>query len=679
MSAEARPVRRLLKSYKHEEAERLLTGLLKATPNDPELQAELGLLYAYTQREFEAIECWQRATGSNGADELHHILINYFACRAQLAAKLNIKDEKGEVARATLGGTPDPNIGITLAACLIVKNESKNLDRCLKSLVDICDEIVVVDTGSTDNTVEIAKKYGAKIGHFDWCQDFAAARNASLDLATTHWVLWIDADEELDSNSLNAVREGLIRPHFGGYFVRIVNYVGEEGTANQYVHSPVRIFQRRPEIRFAGRIHEQILQCFDEHGFLAANLSNVTLHHYGYRPSEMEEKQKLERTISMLEREVREHPRDSFHWFNLANAYSVGRRTADAERAARVCLNFVTETAPYAPVAYQILTSALIAQDKLDEALQECQVADLRGLTTVINEFDRAHALFKMERYSEALASIDKCLEMPWPQDLTGDYGIKTYKGDVLKAQILVKLGDAEGGLALAENAIRVDPTFGIAWYARGGALQALDRLAEAAESYAQASLYPGLEPCLRLAADLWREAGQASEAIDAYARWLESHPQDATALAGWLNACEESGDVERLRQGYSRLIENRIESAEIWVNYGRALVKSELLEEAFGAYAQALQVDPSYANAYFNGGDLLYAFGRYQDAAEWYEQGLRYAPTYAQGWFVLGNCLAQMGVTRGAEVAYEQVLAFDRDHHDARTNLATIREWAAA
>lgn len=679
MSSEARPVRKLLKAYKHEEAERLLTALLKATPDDPELYSELGLLYAYTQREFDAIECWQRAGTSPSARELHQILVNYFACRAQLAAKLSVKDDKGEAAQRTLGGTPDANVGITLAACLIVKNESKNLDRCLKSLVEICDEIVVVDTGSTDDTIAIAERYGAKIGHFEWCQDFAAARNVSLDLATTHWALWIDADEELDASSLNAVREGLIRPQFGGYFVRIVNYVGEEGTANQYVHSPVRIFQRRPEIRFAGRIHEQILQSFEEHGYVAANLANVTLHHYGYRPSEMLEKQKLERTISMLEREVREHPRDAFHWFNLANAYSVGRRTGDAERAARVCLNFVTESAPYAPVAYQILTSALIAQDKLDEALQESEVADLRGITTIINEFDRAHALFKMDRYAEALASIDKCLAMPWPQDLTGDYGIRTYKGDVLKAQILIKLGELEAGLELAEQAIRVDPTFGIAWYARGGALQELDRLTDAAESYAQAARYPGLEPCLRLAGDLWRKAGQPVAAIDAYSQWLETHPQDAAALAGWLNACEEAGDVDRLRQGYARLIENRIESAEIWVNYGRALVQSELHEEALGAFSQALQSDPGYANAYFNGGDLLYAFGRFQDAAEWYEQGLRYSPTYAQGWFVLGNCLAQLGVTRGAEVAYEQALAFDRDHHDARTNLATIREWAAA
>lgn len=679
MNAELRPVRKLLKAYKHEEAERLLTTLLAENPEDQELHAELGVLYAYTQREFDAVDCLHRAGESPAAEELRQMLANYFHCRSLLAKRLGADDEKGRVAIAKVGGSPDPNLDITLSACLIVKNESKNLDRCLKSLKDVCDEIVVVDTGSTDNTVAIAERYSAKIARIDWTDDFAAARNVSLELATGYWALWIDADEELDAGSIHAVREGLIRPQFGGYFVRIVNYVSDDGTANQYVHSPVRIFQRRPEIRFVGRIHEQVLHAFEEHDFVAATLSKVTLHHYGYRPAEMEEKNKLERTISMLEREVREHPRDAFHWFNLANAYSVGRRSRDAERAARVCINYVPENAPYAPVAYQILTSALIAQDKSDEALQECDVAELRGVFTVINEFDRAHALFKLDRTQEALRSIDRCLEMPWPQDLTGDYGIKTYKSHVLKAQILVKLGDGEGALALSQSALSVDPAFGIGWYANGLALQSLGRFSEAAESFAIAADAPGLEACRRLSGDMWREAGKPKLAVDAYGEWLKVHPNDTQALAGWLNAAEEYGDAEILRAGYEQLIQHEIESPEIWVNYGRSLAQAGLPEEAMGAFSQALKRDSTYANAYFNVGDLLYQSERYQDAAEWYEKGLRYSPTYAQGWFVLGNCFAQMGMSRGAELAYKQVLAIEPAHFEARNNLCTIHEWAAA
>ncbi len=268
---------------------------------------------------------------------------------------------------------------------------------------------------------------------------------------------------------------------------------------------------------------------------------------------------------------------------------------------------------------------------------------------------------------------------MPWPQDLTGDYGIKTYKGHVLKAQILVKVGEPQAALELTKGALETDPAFGIGWYAHGLALQALSKPAEAAEAFTRASAASGLEACLRLAGDMWREAEQPLRALDAYAEWLKSHPQDAQALAGWLNAAEASGNPEVLRAGYERLLENNIQSAEIWVNYGRTLASSELLPEALGAYAKAIELDASYANAYFNAGDLLYGVGHYQDAAEWYEHGLRYAPTFAQGWFVLGNCLAQMGVHKGAVLAYGQTLAIDPDHFEARSNLGTVREWAAA
>jgi glycosyltransferase involved in cell wall biosynthesis len=93
-----------------------------------------------------------------------------------------------------------------ISACLIVKDEERHLDRCLSSLQGIVDEIVVVDTGSTDGTLEIAQSHGAVIGSFDWCDDFSAARNASLDLATGDWVLWIDADEALTPESASSIR-----------------------------------------------------------------------------------------------------------------------------------------------------------------------------------------------------------------------------------------------------------------------------------------------------------------------------------------------------------------------------------------------------------------------------------------------------------------------------------------
>jgi len=94
----------------------------------------------------------------------------------------------------TLPQDPSPN---TLSVCLIVRDEEQNLAECLKSVRDFADEIVVVDTGSTDNTVIIAESLGAKVIHSEWINDFSYARNVSLDQATGSWILWLDADDRV--------------------------------------------------------------------------------------------------------------------------------------------------------------------------------------------------------------------------------------------------------------------------------------------------------------------------------------------------------------------------------------------------------------------------------------------------------------------------------------------------
>jgi tetratricopeptide (TPR) repeat protein len=391
----------------------------------------------------------------------------------------------------------------------------------------------------------------------------------------------------------------------------------------------------------------------------------------------MIEKDKLARTVTMLEREVKEHPRDAFHWFNLANAYSVGRRPSDAEVAARLCINFVPEGAPYAPVAYQILTSALIAQERADEALQECEVAEMKGVLTVINEFDRAHALFKLERTEEALKSIEKCLAMEWPSDLTGDAGIKTYKGAVLKSQILTRLGRATEGLALAEEAQRIDPNFGVGIYALGCALEKLGRHGQAAEAFLRASSHYGLEGCVRLAAREYAKAGNHHRAAELFGALLDHH-RDAEAGSGFIRALDAIGDEPSLLEGYERLASLKLMSPAVLVNWGRTLAKLGRLDEGLQKFDQAIAKDPKYSNATLNAGDLLYGCGQYQEAAQRYEQALRADPLNAQAWFVLGNCFARLGHGQGAELAYRQTLGIDPNHREARANLDVVSAIAA-
>src|SRR5436190_22371274 len=102
--------------------------------------------------------------------------------------------------------TPKLNPGQKLSLCMIVKNESKHLANCLESVDGVVDEIIIVDTGSTDNTIEIAEKYGAKVFHYKWHDDFGAARNEALKYASGDWVLVLDADEVLSDESKDKIR-----------------------------------------------------------------------------------------------------------------------------------------------------------------------------------------------------------------------------------------------------------------------------------------------------------------------------------------------------------------------------------------------------------------------------------------------------------------------------------------
>ena len=123
----------------------------------------------------------------------------------------------------------------TLSLCMITKNEEKNISRCLNSVKEIVDEIIIVDTGSTDNTIEIAKSYGANIYHYDWTNDFSDARNKSLEKATKDWILVLDADEELPYEEGLKLKNVINTSQMEGLFLRLENIIGDRNLGDAVV------------------------------------------------------------------------------------------------------------------------------------------------------------------------------------------------------------------------------------------------------------------------------------------------------------------------------------------------------------------------------------------------------------------------------------------------------------
>lgn len=647
-----------IRARKNEHALEVLESALRDQPGHPELNAQYGLLLCYNQREPEALARLAQASSAASEPKLAQTLVDHFECRRRMAAKLGIQDDEGaallaDALRAT-GLEPGP-VGIRLSACLIVKNEERFLDACLSSVKPWVDEIVVVDTGSTDATVAIAERHGAHIGRFEWIGDFAAARNESLRLATGDWVLLIDADEVLDPAGAEQIFEGLMRPQFGGFELRMFNFLNGRDDGPVYIHIPLRLFRRLPEIQFRGMVHEQVLPAIFELGMPVARLPAVAMRHYGYTPEMMESRDKVRRTVALIERELEAAPDDEFQWLNLANAYASGLEFAEVVPATRRFLElyFAKEShlpGEYAMLAYHMLGAALIYLDRPAEALEACAEAHSRGIGGILIEFVRAHALMRASRLEEALASTEECMRLPWGEDLTGDFGIKTHKTHVLRAQILDALGRSAEALPLVEHALTVDPNFAPAKFTMGLVLTRLGRVEES---------LPWLEACFEAGKQGFDAMLQAARNLAALGR--NSEAEDVLRRRAELGAPDHVSPDD-LRPTPTQYVEA-----------GCALVDQARYAEALEVFVQGLRENPSDANLCFHCGDLLYRMGEFLEAARIYETGVRLAPEHADGWFVLGNALAQLGADEAAATSYRQALTIAPEHEGARYNLAQV------
>lgn len=664
-------------------AKEALEKALSQAPNDKQTLAATGDVFMYFQKEDEAVALLERAWGHADAEVLWLKLAQYADSRQKMAQKLGVADEKGaDLSKRIHALWPDaiwmPAAGIKISAVLIAKNEEARLERCLSALKSHVDEIVLVDTGSTDRTVEIAESYGAKIGRFDWIDDFAAARNESLKLATGDWALWIDCDEVVDEKSWGGIREAVTRPHFGGYFIRIVNFTDEAET-NSYTHAPVRLFQNLPTVTFTGRVHEQVTPSLDALNLPCAQLQNATIWHYGYVPSEMAAKNKVERTLHLLKKQIEEEPNEAFHWFNLANAYSVGGNFDECVDAAKKCLQLMEPGNSYASLTYQLLAGSHNAQGRYQEAQVACGDASTYGCFSILNQFELAHALYGLRRFEEALEAIDACFDMPWTEDMTGDYGIKTHKSHVLKAQILTELGRYPKAMELVDAALKVDPNFGLAWLAKGTIHDKLGKSDYAFAAFKHAFGDPVFGWACRKAAGMsaarWK---QYDRAADLLAQVWREKPAAKDAWSEWAMSLEALGDPHACLTAYQEFTKFHDPNADVLINWGRRLEEVGDVEGALAKFRKAAESDSKNPNAKFNLGDAYYRASRFLEAAETYQAALQLDANSSNGWFVLGNAFAQLGVLAGAITAYEQALKLEPGHTGAYHNLALVKEMAA-
>lgn len=218
-----------------------------------------------------------------------------------------------------------------LSACLIVKNEASVLSRCLESIRTFVDEIVVVDTGSNDRTIEIALSYGARVYHFTWMDDFSAARNESLRYAGGEWILYIDADEVIDAVNAAKIRQVITRENIMAVTVRQCIPQQADNIATSYYSEYCRIFRQHPDMHFEGAIHEQILPSIERLGGKVLR-SDIVVHHWAYAIDAVKKQKRAERNLRCLLAEIKRVPDNPFLYLNLGMTYrELGQRDASVK------------------------------------------------------------------------------------------------------------------------------------------------------------------------------------------------------------------------------------------------------------------------------------------------------------------------------------------------------------
>ncbi|MCY8750989.1 TPR domain-containing glycosyltransferase [Bacillus inaquosorum] len=294
-----------------------------------------------------------------------------------------------------------------LSVCMIVKNEERHIARCLESVQRIADEIIVVDTGSNDRTEDICKSFHAQVYHHKWEQDFSKARNASLQHAKGEWILILDADEELDSDTGSLLPSLLTDslPSLG--CVKVVNYTGKQWNENEaFEQRQIRLIRNQQNIRFTGSMGER------PEGREASSPFSLPciIHHYGYL--EQEAQQKHQRNMNLLDTELLTFCADPSLIYQKAAEYDRGNEHDKAFRLAMDCINKCKRKQQIPPPAFYYLKyKLLIDAERYEEAKRDINEALGHYPDYCTLHYYKGIIMYQSKKVREAITAFEACLQ----------------------------------------------------------------------------------------------------------------------------------------------------------------------------------------------------------------------------------------------------------------------------
>lgn len=541
----------------------------------------------------------------------------------------------------------------TVSACMMVKNEEEFLPTCLESIRNWVDEIIIVDTGSTDRTVEIARTYGARVFSQKWSKDFSKHRNYSISKATCDWVFIIDADEEFIADDLPELRRAVNREDFRIISVSVLNTDKKTGECTSFLPS-LRLFKRDAGFHYEGIVHNQ-LQFPENEPILRVG---IRIKHYGYNLPQEQKMKKVARSRELLEKQLELNPNDPFVHFNYAQLLRGITRKPDYElaglilehaaRAAELSDPGNRATLPLYLQGLHQQATVLITLGKFEEAVEKCR----RALDAKPDYLD---ALYTMAEASGRMQEFDKA------EKYFNKYLDEQKKYDPAKEDL---------SLILLFGFMRHR-----AYYSLGLIHQIQGNPAQAENYYRKA--LDEQEPCLDVylkLADIYLNREEADKAWDYIEKELALDPSSDLANLYKARYYALTGNEEKAADFLERAIELTEDRPEIYEVGGLFWAARKKYDKAVRLLVALVHARPDYAEGYNILARTCFDQGDFTGAIDAYEKYITLAPHDAEAQNDLAGCYFKLGNYEKAEEIYAHALELNDDLAAACRNLGLTR-----
>ncbi|MCF6154453.1 MAG: tetratricopeptide repeat protein [Candidatus Brocadia sp.] len=564
-----------------------------------------------------------------------------------------------------------------LSACMIVKNEQKFLPQCLQSIKDAVDEIIIVDTGSTDKTVEIAHSFGARVYHHPWKNSFSEARNYSLNHATGDWILQIDADEALEQADIPLLYKLITADSYNAIFVAI--YSDLPGGRSKHYYT--RVF-RRGKAHFEGIVHNQLI--FEGKAFQ----SEIRFYHYGYNLSESEMQKKYKRTGDLLRQQLVENPNNIFVMANLIrnyrNEYNFKKVIELGEKGLNISISqedFNSQSQRqriYIDLAY-----ALLNINQVDRAEGICKEAVKENPDSLDILFLLGEILLKKEAFNDALRYFKKYLIIKDKENKKPTFNLsivdayyyedKAYDNIGVCYESLGLINDAEVAYKKAIELNSREPLY----YSNLASLYVSQNRLEEAENMANAAVKLDTNNYLiyLLLGKIQAMRKKPHEAINTVKQLLQKNDKNIHAHIFLINLLIETNRLKEAEKAVEMINPTYPDHLGLKCITERIKYKKGNKKSAIQFIQNILNSSPSNNSVYHDLGNLCIEIEEYEKAIELLEIHLKTSSTDATVITNIATCYAKLGKLESAIIGLQAALKIDPGCNYALQNLVVLKK----